>query len=352
MLRLEGLRRTHEGASAPAVRDVDLEVTAGEVMVVVGPSGCGKSSILRMIAGLDDPDGGKVLLDGVDLARVPPERRDVAMVFQGYALYPHLTARGNMEFPLKMRKASKEARRERVESAAKLLEIGHLLDRRPDQLSGGERQRVAMGRALVRKPKVFLFDEPLSNLDAALRATLRAELAILLRRLEATAIYVTHDQVEAMTVGHRIAVMRAGRVEQVGTPREVYARPATLFVAGFLGSPAINVLPLGEGPAILGAKIDAPAGATKATLRPEAMRVIESEADRSGLVAWSAKVKLVEPLGGETITHAEIDGEVVRLKESGFAAREVGEAIVIGAEPSALSYYDGSGKRVATEGGA
>jgi multiple sugar transport system ATP-binding protein len=346
MLRLEGLRRTHEGARAPAVRDVDLHVKPGEIMVVVGPSGCGKSSILRLIAGLDDPDSGKIVLGDRDLGGVPPEKRDVAMVFQGYALYPHMTARGNMEFPLRMRRMPKEKQKERVEHAAKLLEIGHLLERRPDQLSGGERQRVAMGRALVREPKIYLFDEPLSNLDAALRTTLRAELAGLLRRLGATAIYVTHDQVEAMTIGHRIAVMRKGEVEQVGTPREVYADPATLFVASFLGSPAINVIELeGVGTKTgLGAEVRAPASATHAAIRPEHLRVGEASGDDA--VGWRGSIEIVEPLGGETIVHVRVEDTRLRVKEHGFAARAPGDELALHAPRAELLFFDEAGRRV------
>ena len=212
--------------------------------MLVGPSGCGKSTALRIIAGLEPADAGAVRLDGRDITHAPPQDRDVAMVFQGYALYPHLTVRENIEFPLRMRRVPKADRATRVAEAAALLGLGKLLSRHPAELSGGERQRVAMGRAIVRSPKAFLFDEPLSNLDAALRAELRVELASLVRRLGTTSVYVTHDQVEAMTMADRIAVMRAGTLQQVGTPRAIYEAPANVFVASFLGSPPVNLVDL------------------------------------------------------------------------------------------------------------
>ncbi|MFO0613140.1 MAG: ABC transporter ATP-binding protein [Polyangiaceae bacterium] len=344
MLSLEGLVRTHEGAKAPSVDGVSLTIGEGEILVVVGPSGCGKSSVLRMIAGLDAPSSGRVVLGGTDLARVPPEARDVAMVFQGYALYPHLTARGNMEFPLRMRGVAKAVRREKVERAARLLEIDALLDRGIHQLSGGERQRVAMGRAIVREPKVFLFDEPLSNLDAALRATLRTELATLLRELRATAIYVTHDQSEAMTIGHRVAVMRAGRVEQVGTAREVYESPATRFVASFLGSPEINVLPIArvaDGRAEGGA---APS-AVDVAFRPEACACVAGDApDDEGAYTWRGTLTLVEPLGSESVLHVDADGAMIRVREHGFSARSVGERVSLVVPRGRCRFFDREGR--------
>ncbi len=215
------LRRRYPGAESAALESLSLEVDDGELLVLVGPSGCGKSTALRLIAGLDAPDGGSIFIDGRDVVNTPPQDRDVAMVFQGYALYPHLTARENIEFPLKMRGVARAERARRVDDVATVLGLARLLSRRPGELSGGERQRVAMGRAIVRQPKVFLFDEPLSNLDAALRTELRVELAALVRRLGTTSLYVTHDQVEAMTMGSRIAVLRGGKLQQVGPPRAI-----------------------------------------------------------------------------------------------------------------------------------
>ncbi|HMR77863.1 MAG TPA: ABC transporter ATP-binding protein, partial [Polyangiaceae bacterium] len=239
---LQGLTRRFGKAERPAVDRLNLEVEAGEVVSLVGPSGCGKSTTLRLIAGLDTPDAGSIRIAGRDVARVPPQDRDVAMVFQGFALYPHMTVREMLAFPLRMRRAKKDEIGKLVADTAKLLNITRLLDRRPAELSGGEQQRVAMGRAIVRRPEVFLFDEPLSNLDAALRAELRVELGKLLRRLGATALYVTHDQAEAMTLSDRIVLLNMGKLEQVASPREIYESPQTLFAASFFGSPPMNLL--------------------------------------------------------------------------------------------------------------
>src|SRR5438477_5042302 len=228
-----------------AVKDVNLQVRDKEFVVLVGPSGCGKTTTLRMVAGLEEITSGELLIDGQRMNEREPKDRDVAMVFQNYALYPHMTVFENMAFPLKMRKVPKPQIKTQVEEAAKLLGIDRHLKRKPKELSGGERQRVAVGRAIVRKPKVFLFDEPLSNLDAALRTQMRAELKRIQRRLGATMLYVTHDQVEAMTMGDRIALLNKGLLEQFGTPAEIYERPATAFVARFLGSPAMNLIPGG-----------------------------------------------------------------------------------------------------------
>ncbi|MFL5310018.1 MAG: ABC transporter ATP-binding protein [Myxococcales bacterium] len=230
------------GGGVVAVDDVSLEIQSGEFLVLVGPSGCGKSTLLRMIAGLEDATGGTISIDGRDVTELPPRSRDVAMVFQSYALYPHMSVRENLGYGLKVRKTPKKEAAERVARAAKLLGLEEMLDRKPGALSGGQRQRVAMGRAIVREPKAFLMDEPLSNLDAKLRVSMRASLASLHSRLRTTTIYVTHDQVEAMTLGQRVAVLRDGRVQQVDTPQALYARPTNLFVAAFIGSPAMNLV--------------------------------------------------------------------------------------------------------------
>src|SRR3954453_14974304 len=246
--------RRYPGMAGPAVDGLTLDIADGEFLVMVGPTGCGKSTALRMLAGLEDMDAGRVLIDGRDVTAVPANDRDVAMVFQNYALYPHMTVADNMGFALKISGVPEDELAQRVREAARLLELEEFLDRKPKALSGGQRQRVAMGRAIVRHPRVFLMDEPLSNLDAALRAQTRAQIASLTRRLGVTTVYVTHDQVEAMTLGDRVAVLRDGVLQQVAPPRELYDRPANLFVAGFIGSPPMNLLelPVDDGAVQLG----------------------------------------------------------------------------------------------------
>ena len=282
-----------------AARGVELAIEDGEFMVLVGPSGCGKSTALRMIAGLETPTQGRVLIGDRDVTEVPPQERDVAMVFQSYALYPHMTVRDNLGFGLRMRGTAPARIAERVEVAAKALGLGGVLDRKPGQLSGGQRQRVALGRAIVREPLVFLFDEPLSNLDAKLRLETRAELARLHRRLAATMVYVTHDQEEALTLGTRVAVMNDGRVEQVGPPLEVYRRPETVFVATFVGSPAMNLLPA----ELLPGLATAGAGADGAMLgiRPHDLTVVPAGAGDS-----DALVDVVEPRGSELLLYLRL----------------------------------------------
>jgi multiple sugar transport system ATP-binding protein len=294
-----------------AARGVDLAVEDGEFMVLVGPSGCGKSTALRMVAGLETPTEGKVLIGDRDVTEVPPQERDVAMVFQSYALYPHMTVRDNLGFGLRMRGTPAARIVERVEVAARALGLGAVLDRKPGQLSGGQRQRVALGRAIVREPKVFLFDEPLSNLDAKLRLETRAELARLHRRLAATMVYVTHDQEEALTLGTRVAVMNEGRVEQVGPPLEVYRRPETLFVATFVGSPAMNLL---SADLVPGVRAGGSAGADGATLgvRPHDLSVVAAGAGDT-----DALVDVVEPRGSELLLYLRLgasgEGQEVRV---------------------------------------
>src|SRR3954451_24110198 len=256
-VRFEQATRIYPGTDAPAVDALDLEIADGEFMVLVGPSGSGKTTALRMLAGLEEVDSGAVRIGGRDVSDDPPKRRDVAMVFQNYALYPYLTVADNIAFPLRMAKVPKAERARRVGEAAEMLELTELLERKPAQLSGGQRQRVAMGRAIVREPKAFLMDEPLSNLDAMLRVAMRADIAALQHRLRVTTVYVTHDQVEAMTMGERVAVLQDGRLQQCGTPRELYDRPRNRFVAGFIGSPAMNLCP---GPLVGGGRGGGPGG--------------------------------------------------------------------------------------------
>jgi multiple sugar transport system ATP-binding protein len=351
-LELRGLMRRYPGAETAALAALDLQADDGELVVLVGPSGCGKSTVLRLVAGLDTPDGGKVLLDGRDMTQVPPQERDMAMVFQGYALYPHLSARDNIAFPLKMRGVPAAERRRRVDEAAAMLGLARLLDRRPDELSGGERQRVAMGRAIVRAPRVFLFDEPLSNLDAARRAELRVEIAALVRRLGVTSLYVTHDQIEAMTMGDRIVVMHKGELQQVGRPRAIYEDPANTFVAGFLGSPPINWIDLArhagrfEGAGAVWPAPRAPGerAELRAGVRPEQVRTSGDG------VAIDATVILNEPLGAET--HVRLDAMGTRLcaRAPGFDAPERGARVRTFVAEQAVLWFDAAtGERLRPE---
>ena len=358
---LDGVSKRFDGG-APALDGITLAVQRGEIVVVVGPSGCGKSTTLRLVAGLEEPDGGAVSIAGRAMKGVPPQERDVAMVFQGYALYPQMTVREIMAFPLKMRGVSKVERSRAVIEAAALLRIEPLLDRRPGELSGGEKQRVAMGRAIVRKPRVFLFDEPLSNLDASLRGELRLEIGRLVRRLGATALYVTHDHVEAMTLADRIVVMRAGKIEQVGTPRGVYEKPATAFVGGFVGSPRMNLLPAEvEGDAVvagpfrvrLSAAVSAASEAADAAvtavtigLRPEHLRVhaasgafsapsgAESGANSGADPSAAGEVVAVEPLGAETHLVVRVGDFELRARCPGFEAPHRGDIVRVSFDPS------------------
>jgi len=337
------------------LQDLDLEIADREFMVLVGPSGCGKSTALRLIAGLEQLSGGEISIGGRVVNDLPPRDRDIAMVFQSYALYPHMTVRENLEFGLRMRRTPAAERNRLVAEAAEILDIEGLLDRRPKQLSGGQRQRVAVGRAIVRHPSVFLFDEPLSNLDAKLRVQMRAEIKTLQRRLEATTVYVTHDQVEAMTMGSRIAVMKAGRIQQVGPPLEVYERPQNLFVAGFLGSPPMNFFPVevsddGGRLAARGFTLPLPAAWRSAVgrgrggrrlvagLRPENLRGPNGSARRDA--ALSVSVEFVEPLGDEVVVHGRA-GDVPLLGKLGpERVPEPGDRIELVPELEKLHLFD------------
>ncbi|MET1034194.1 MAG: sn-glycerol-3-phosphate ABC transporter ATP-binding protein UgpC [Arthrobacter sp.] len=307
--------RLYPGSTRPAVDKIDLEVADGEFLVLVGPSGCGKSTSLRMLAGLEEVNAGRILIGDRDVTDVPPKDRDIAMVFQNYALYPHMTVADNMGFALKIAGVDKEERARRVLEAAKLLDLEDYLDRKPKALSGGQRQRVAMGRAIVRSPRVFLMDEPLSNLDAKLRVQTRTQIASLTRRLGVTTVYVTHDQVEAMTMGDRVAVLKDGLLQQVDTPRNLYDRPANVFVAGFIGSPAMNLLELPTvpggvqfGDAIYPVDASTVAGAHGRTVtvgvRPEDLELSPAG---QGL---AVEVDVVEELGADAYVygHATLDG--------------------------------------------
>ena len=290
--------------SVPAVKGINLAVADGEFIVLVGPSGCGKSTLLRMIAGLESITEGQVEIAGRNVNKAEPAERDIAMVFQNYALYPHMTVRGNLEYGLKNRGTARAEIDRRVKEAADILEIGPMLNRKPRELSGGQRQRVAMGRAIVREPAAFLFDEPLSNLDAKLRVQMRVEIRRLQRRLKTTSIYVTHDQLEAMTLADRLVVMNGGLVEQVGTPVEVYDRPASLFVAGFIGSPPMNLVPIEVFKAAeAGRSLALPEGTDIVGLRPDAL-LVEKPAEPS--IRLNAIVELLEPIGGESHLHVRL----------------------------------------------
>ncbi len=353
-VRIEKLTRRFAGSDRPAVDGLDLDIGTGEVLCLVGPSGCGKSTTLRLVAGLDVPDSGSIHIGKRSMRDVPPQQRDVAMVFQGFALYPHMKVREILGFPLRMRKVPPAERDKVVGETAELLGITRLLDRRPGQLSGGEQQRVAMGRAIVRRPEVFLFDEPLSNLDAALRAELRVELGKLLGRLEATALYVTHDQAEAMTLGDRIAVLREGRLEQVDTPRRIYEEPASVFVAAFFGSPPMNLIEMErQGTRARGGKLSMPPPSMEAPkklvagIRPEHVHIAGH--DPYGLQGGSkgisraipdARVTAVEPLGAETHVELEAGGQSIRTRVAGFEAPAPGAVVTLTIDEARIRWFD------------
>ena len=349
-VELADVRKTY--GKTEAIRGVDVSVADGEFIALVGPSGCGKSTLLRMIAGLEDISGGEIKIGDRVVNLLPPKDRDIAMVFQDYALYPHLRVRGNLAFSLKQRKVEKARIEEQVARAAGILGLEELLDRFPRQLSGGQRQRVAMGRAIVRDPEVFLFDEPLSNLDAALRTRMRAEIKDLHQRLATTAIYVTHDQIEAMTMADRIVVLRDGIVEQIGTPLELFDRPANVFVGGFIGSPAMNMIDgrieVADGEAFVvtasgrlaisraGAEHDRP---VTCGVRPE-----HFVAGGEGI---TAEVRLVEPTGSETLVWCRQGEKEIQLRLNERRSFERGEPVSLSAPAAAIHLFDATtGQRI------
>jgi len=325
--------RVYPGTERPAVDQLNLEIEDGEFLVLVGPSGCGKSTSLRMLAGLEDVNGGHIFIGDRDVTDVQPKDRDIAMVFQNYALYPHMSVADNMGFALKIAGTPKAEIRQRVEEAAKILDLTEYLDRKPKALSGGQRQRVAMGRAIVRQPQVFLMDEPLSNLDAKLRVQTRTQIASLQRRLGVTTVYVTHDQTEALTMGDRIAVLNGGILQQVGTPREMYDRPANVFVAGFIGSPAMNIgtfdvkdgdvkvgsasIPLER--SIASAIPDSDNGKVTLGFRPEALDVVSTGTPGS----FDVEVNLVEELGSDAFVYGSLKGDAADVDLSAGDTNQV-----------------------------
>jgi ABC-type sugar transport system ATPase subunit len=323
-IRLAGLAKSYDGR--PALRPLDLDAADGELLVVLGPSGCGKSTLLRLIAGLEEADAGRVTIGGRDVTREPPGRRNVSMVFQSYALFPHMTVAENIGFGLRVREVPRAEAGDRVAAAAALAGCGALLDRRPSQLSGGERHRVALARALVREPDIFLLDEPLSNLDAELRAQTRADLKLLHRRVGATMLYVTHDQTEALTLGDRVAVLRDGELLQVATPRDLWREPANAFVARFVGSPGMNLLATGSP---LGLELPP---ATHVGVRPEHLRL--------GTEGVAAEVILAEEIGSEAIVHLLSGGERLVARIDAAGAPPSGARVHVSARRADLHLFD------------
>jgi len=327
-IQLKGVRKAF--GEVIIIPSVDLDIADGEFVVFVGPSGCGKSTLLRLIAGLEDVTSGAIAIDGVDMTNVPPAKRGLSMVFQSYALYPHMSVRNNIAFGLKMAGQSPDVIKQKVEKAAATLNLTSYLERKPRQLSGGQRQRVAIGRAIVREPKAFLFDEPLSNLDAALRVQMRLEITQLHQDLATTMIYVTHDQVEAMTMADKIVVLNAGNIEQVGAPLELYNHPANLFVAGFIGSPKMNLLQ-GEAAAKL--------NAATIGVRPEHIAASRERGD------WQGTVRVAEHLGSDTFLHIDAGGlGQITARAAGELALTAGDKVGLTPRPDRIHRFNADGK--------
>jgi len=310
------------------IHPIDLTVEDGEFVVFVGPSGCGKSTLLRLIAGLEDVTSGQILIDGTDATDIPPAKRGLAMVFQSYALYPHMSVRKNIGFPLKMAKIPRDEANKKIEAAADVLNLTDYLKRRPGQLSGGQRQRVAIGRAIVREPEAFLFDEPLSNLDAALRVNMRLEISELHQKLKTTMIYVTHDQVEAMTMADKIVVLSDGNIEQVGSPLELYRNPKNLFVAGFIGSPKMNFLSDSHASRF---------NAHTIGIRPEHFKVSNEQGD------WKGVVGVTEHLGSDTFFRVHMENEMLTARVNGEIDVHHGDTVYLSANPEHIYKFDAQG---------
>ena len=354
-LELCNVRKSYPGSSNDTLKDIDLKIDDGEFLILVGPSGCGKSTLMNCIAGLEDITGGEIRVDGADISTASPKDRDIAMVFQSYALYPTMTVQENIAFGLKMRKVPAAKIQEEVARVAQLLQIEHLLGRKPSQLSGGQQQRVAMGRALARRPKIYLFDEPLSNLDAKLRVEMRTEIKLMHQRLKTTTVYVTHDQIEAMTLGDKVAVMKDGIVQQFGTPKEIYNDPANLFVASFIGSPPMNFIPLrlskrvGGWSALLDSgqdRCELPVNAAPGEslegrdvilgIRPEQICVGAA----SELPSLRAEVQVVEPTGPDTMVFVTLNQTKVCCRLAPDAAPNPGETLTLQFEPGKALLFD------------
>ncbi len=354
-LELCNVRKSYPGSNHDTLKDIDLKINDGEFLILVGPSGCGKSTLMNCIAGLEEITGGEIRLDGADISGASPKDRDIAMVFQSYALYPTMTVQENIAFGLKMRKVPAAKIEEEVSRVARLLQIEHLLGRKPSQLSGGQQQRVAMGRALARRPKIYLFDEPLSNLDAKLRVEMRTEIKLMHQRLKTTTVYVTHDQIEAMTLGDKVAVMKDGIVQQFGTPKEIYNNPANLFVASFIGSPPMNFIPLRLTRQADGWRALLESGQDRCELplsladgqaldgrevilgiRPEQISV-GTEAEMPSL---RAEVQVIEPTGPDTMIFVSLNQTKVCCRLAPDAAPNPGESLTLQFEPEKVLLFD------------
>jgi multiple sugar transport system ATP-binding protein len=344
-LTIANVRKTF--GNVDILKGIDIDIEAGEFLILVGPSGCGKSTLLNIIAGLELPTSGAIKIGEREVTYEAPKDRDIAMVFQSYALYPNMNVAQNIAFGLEMRKVPKEKRDEAVQRVAKMLQITQLLDRKPGQLSGGQRQRVAMGRALARDPKLFLFDEPLSNLDAKLRVEMRAEIKLLHQRTKTTTVYVTHDQVEAMTLGDRIAVMNGGLVQQFGTPEDIYGRPATKFVAEFIGSPAMNMIPAvrsAGGVSANGVELPLSEGQRQALQSNKAGKLtygLRPEAAQFADDGIPGTLRFTEPTGPETYATVETAVGLLTLRVPGYMTAKVGDAVHVKWVPEATHLFDG-----------
>ncbi|AKT29143.1 ABC transporter ATP-binding protein [Pseudomonas syringae pv. actinidiae] len=366
-LELRNVNKTYGSNLPDTLKNIELSIKDGEFLILVGPSGCGKSTLMNCIAGLESISGGAILIDGEDVSGTSPKDRDIAMVFQSYALYPTMTVRENISFGLKIRKMPQAAIDEEVARVAKLLQIEHLLNRKPGQMSGGQQQRVAMGRALARRPKIYLFDEPLSNLDAKLRVEMRTEMKLMHQRLKTTTVYVTHDQIEAMTLGDKVAVMKDGIVQQFGTPKQIYNDPANLFVASFIGSPPMNFIPLrlqrkdGQLVALLDsgqARCELPVGVADAGLedreiilgiRPE--QIMLAAGDQTSLPTIRAEVQVTEPTGPDTLVFVTLNQSKVCCRLAPDVAPQVGESLTLQFDPSKVLIFDAkSGERLGVLG--